>query len=59
MGGANNLPHAEVLREAEPRSTHSIAPIAFLPLRGNADWVGIAPQDEGVCLDWASSGQRR
>jgi ApbE superfamily uncharacterized protein (UPF0280 family) len=42
-----NLPHAEVLREAEPRSTHHGRTGAFWSLlRGRPDCVGPAPQDE-------------
>ncbi len=44
-----NLPHAEVLREAEPRSTQPRrSSLSFTALRGNADDVGVAPQDEGA-----------
>jgi RND family efflux transporter MFP subunit len=47
-----HTPHAEVptlsLSKGGPRSTHASAPSAFWNLlRGNADHVGIAPQDEG------------
>ena len=43
-----NLPHAEVLAEGEPRSTHNGVPSApWSVLRGRPGFAGPAPQDEG------------
>ncbi len=43
-----NLPHAEVLRKAKPRSTQfGASSPSSTALRGNADTVGVAPQDVG------------
>jgi hypothetical protein len=43
-----NLPHAEALREVEPRSTDHDGSSAFwILLRGRPDCVGPAPQHEG------------
>ena len=54
-----HLPHAEVLGEAEPRSTHNGSPSAFWRiLRGRPDCFGPAPQDEGVDIDHPA-GQAR
>ena len=47
MRSPPNIPHAEVLvlslSKGEPRSTQNGFPV----LRGDPDYVGLAPQDEG------------